>query len=100
MPKIYEYFGLVFLFYANDHRPVHIHVKNGGFENKIEFVYQNGKLINILVKPVAGKKQLPESMIKDAKKLAKIKQADIMHKWFEFFAKKKTPKCEKITKKL
>jgi hypothetical protein len=25
MPKIYEYFGIVFFFYANDHEPVHVH---------------------------------------------------------------------------
>ena len=29
MPKIYEYFELVFLFYSNDPLPVHVHVKSG-----------------------------------------------------------------------
>ncbi len=27
MPKIYEYFGLVILFYSNEHEPVHVHCK-------------------------------------------------------------------------
>jgi len=27
MPKLYEYFGLVVLFYSNEHDPVHVHGK-------------------------------------------------------------------------
>jgi hypothetical protein len=27
MPKLYEYFGLIVLFYANEHEPVHVHAK-------------------------------------------------------------------------
>ncbi|MGM9778134.1 MAG: DUF4160 domain-containing protein, partial [Prevotella sp.] len=26
MPKIFEYFGLIFLFYSNEHEPIHVHV--------------------------------------------------------------------------
>ena len=25
MPKLYEYFGLIIMFYANEHEPVHVH---------------------------------------------------------------------------
>lgn len=25
MPKIFEYFGFIFLFYSNEHDPVHVH---------------------------------------------------------------------------
>jgi antitoxin component YwqK of YwqJK toxin-antitoxin module len=49
MPKIYEYFGLIFLFYSNDHLPVHVHVKNGDFESKFEFIYEDGKLADIKI---------------------------------------------------
>ena len=28
MPKIYEYFGLIFYFYSNEHEPIHVHVKH------------------------------------------------------------------------
>jgi len=27
MPKLYEYFGLVFLFYSKEHEPIHVHGK-------------------------------------------------------------------------
>jgi hypothetical protein len=36
MPKIYEYFGLIFLFYANDHEPIHVHVQYAEFESKVK----------------------------------------------------------------
>ncbi len=28
MPKLYEYFGLIIMFYANEHEPVHVHGKS------------------------------------------------------------------------
>jgi CMP-N-acetylneuraminic acid synthetase len=27
MPKLYEYFGLIVMFYANEHEPIHVHGK-------------------------------------------------------------------------
>ena len=27
MPKLYEYFGLIFLFYSQEHDPIHVHGK-------------------------------------------------------------------------
>ncbi|MBR3578817.1 MAG: DUF4160 domain-containing protein [Bacteroidales bacterium] len=29
MPKIFEYFGLIFYFYSNEHEPIHVHVQHG-----------------------------------------------------------------------
>ena len=100
MPKIYEYFGLVFFFNANDHNPIHIHVSHGEYQSKIEFIYSNGILKDILVKKVSGYKPVPAKTIKDALSVAKIKSDDIANKWFGFYAKNITPKCVKITKKL
>jgi len=48
MPKIYEYFGLIFLFYSNDHLPVHVHVKSDDNENKYILEYEDGKLVDIV----------------------------------------------------
>jgi len=36
MPKLYEYLGLIFFFYSNEHLPIHVHVSFAEFENKIE----------------------------------------------------------------
>ena len=32
MPKIYEYFGFIFLFYSNEHEPIHVHANKDGHE--------------------------------------------------------------------
>ena len=32
MPEIFEYFGLIFYFYSNEHDPIHVHVKKGDKE--------------------------------------------------------------------
>jgi hypothetical protein len=44
MPKIYEYVGLIFFFYANEHLPIHAHVSFGEYESKFELEYENGIL--------------------------------------------------------
>jgi hypothetical protein len=41
MPKVYEYLGLIFFFYANEHLPIHVHVSLAEFESKIELTYEN-----------------------------------------------------------
>ena len=47
MPTIFIFFGFRFMFYSNDHQPVHVHVIKDGCEakynvNPIEQVYNHG----------------------------------------------------------
>lgn len=35
MPKIYDYLGIVFLFYSNEHEPLHVHVRCEEIKKKI-----------------------------------------------------------------
>lgn len=101
MPKIYEYFGLIFFFYSKDHIPIHVHVSYGEYESKLELVYKNGILTGILIKKVKGKKPLPPKLLADAEKFAKVKEKGITKKWLEFFGKNQnSPKFERITKKV
>lgn len=100
MPKIYEYFGLVFLFYANDHTPVHVHAVYGDFANKLEFVYKNGILVGLNVKRATGYKPLPTTQLKYARQFAIKKHSQIRNKWTEFFVLHKKPSFERITQKL
>lgn len=55
MPKLYEYFGLVILFYSNDHEPVHVHGKYQEMETKAEFMIDEGQIIEIRYVNVKGK---------------------------------------------
>ncbi len=52
MPKLYEYMGIVVLFYSNDHRPIHVHGKYQGTESKAELLYENGEFMRVDIKPV------------------------------------------------
>ena len=47
MPKLYEYFGLVVLFYSNEHEPIHVHGKYKGRESKAEIILVNGAVASI-----------------------------------------------------
>jgi len=42
MPKLYEYWGLVVLFYSNEHEPVHVHGLAQGREARAEIIVLDG----------------------------------------------------------
>jgi hypothetical protein len=50
MPKIFEYFGFIFLFYSNEHDPIHVHVIKNGCEVVFELLIQEGKLVELNVR--------------------------------------------------
>lgn len=51
MPKIFEYLGFIFFFYSNDHEPIHVHVKKGDKEVKVEmFFNNNGDLESVSIR--------------------------------------------------
>ena len=54
MPKLYEYYGLVILFYANEHEPVYVHAKSQGREARAEFVIVDGRIQRVRFEPSAG----------------------------------------------
>ena len=40
MPKLYEYYGLIILFYSNEHGPIHVHGKYQGKDAQVgNYVY-------------------------------------------------------------
>ena len=47
MHKIFEYFGLIFYFYSNEHEPIHVHVTLGDCETIFELIMTNGELAEI-----------------------------------------------------
>ena len=98
MPKIYEYLGLIFFFYANEHLPVHVHVSVAEFESKFELQFENGKLKEVGFKSVKGKKPLDPKDEKDAVRFIKKYHAGIVEKWKQFFVENKKVKCEVINK--
>ena len=97
MPKLYEYFGLLILFYSNEHEPIHVHgVDADGRELKAEIIVENGKVKKIRYVPVGHVPPLSGARLKDFK----VRAEDIVRKWIDFFVFKKQVKMERITKRV
>jgi len=58
MPKLYEYLGLVILFYSKEHEPIHVHGKYQGRESKAEIIFENGEFVEVRIVNVKGKEPL------------------------------------------
>jgi hypothetical protein len=100
LPKLYEYFGLIFLFYSNEHDPIHIHGRYQGRESKAEIIYENGKFKEIIIKNVRGKRPLDAANLKKFKRVVEVYREDIVRKWVDFFIYNIEISSETITKKL
>jgi hypothetical protein len=100
MPKLYEYFGLIILFYSNEHEPIHVHGKYQGRENKAELLFEEGKFVGIKVSSVKGKEPLDQKTLKKFKKIVEIYHDDIVEKWVDFFVYNKKVEPEKLTQKI
>ena len=77
MPTIFILFGFRFLFYANDHEPIHVHVVKGNIRakfllNPVEMVENHG---------------LKPSEIKMAESVIEENKEGIAEHWNKFFNK-------------
>jgi len=100
MPKLYEYFGLIFLFYSQENEPIHVHGKYQDKKNKAEIIFENGKFKEIIIKDVLGKAPLDTQNLKKFKKVIELYRDDIVRKWIDFFVYNIEFPSEKITKKI
>lgn len=78
MPTIFIIFGFRFLFYSNDHKPIHVHIIKDGHEAKyniepLELVYNYGFKKNEI--------SLIESLIEENHDV-------IISRWNEYFGNK------------
>ncbi|MBU0600650.1 DUF4160 domain-containing protein [bacterium] len=100
MPKIYVYFGIVILFYSNEHEPVHVHGKYQGKESKAEIMIDNGKVVKIVIKSVKGREPLPPKILKDFEDFVNVYTDKIVQKWIDYFVLHKEVLCESIEKRV
>ena len=99
MPKLYEYFGLVVFFYANEHEPIHVHGEFQGGHARAEIILQNGKVRKIVFSNLGGRPALAPAKNKDFRLLVKARADDIVQRWVDFFVLKKHISPEIITHK-
>lgn len=75
MPTIFKLFGFIFMFYSNDHEPIHVHVVKGNQRAKfrispVELVENNG---------------LTKSELKMVEAIIEENQEIIAEHWNKFF---------------
>jgi hypothetical protein len=100
MPKLYEYFGLIVLFYSNEHEPIHVHGKYQGTETKAEILIDNGEIAEIRYSPVRGKRPLNDKKFADFKIVVRHFAKEIVQTWINYFVLHKPVATKKITKKM
>jgi len=88
MPEIYEYFGLIFYFFSNEHDPIHVHAKKGDKETIFDLLIYNDVLTEIQVRKRRGKEMLSASDEKKAKDFIFFYADDIVKKWMQSFVLK------------
>lgn len=75
MPIIFKFFGFAFLFYSNDHEPIHVHVVKG--QQKAKFSIFPVQLIE--------NKGLSKSELKLVEAIIEENQEIIAEHWNKFF---------------
>jgi hypothetical protein len=100
MPKLFEYFGLIVLFYSNEHDPIHVHGLYRGMESRAELILQDGKVVNIRYSHVKGRKPLGPRQLRDFRRIVERFQDDIVCKWIEFFVLHKRVESKVIARRL
>ncbi len=75
MPTLFVIFGLRFFFYADEHKPIHIHVENGDGRAKINVQPMIRLVYNKGIKPHDIKKSI---------EIVEIYKDEIIAKWHEF----------------
>lgn len=100
MPKLYEYFGLIVMFYSNEHEPVHVHGKFQGRESRAEIILINGAVTAIHYENVAGRAPLDLNEMRFFQELVSVKADEIVSKWIDFFVLHKSITPERISRRL
>ena len=85
MPKIFEYLGIIIFFYSNEHEPIHVHARKGGYESKAEFIIHNGEIVEIKIKENKGFKPLTGSDLNNFKDFLSKYAEKIIEKWVNYF---------------
>ena len=100
MPKLYEYFGLIVMFYSNEHEPVHVHGKFQGRESRAEIILINGLVQEIRYTSVTGRVPLDTNELRFFQEIVSVKADEIVSKWIDFFVLHKSIASERITRRL
>jgi len=99
MPTIYEYKGLIFKFFSDEHYPISIHVTKGKYGNIYELVLVNNQFVELNKYRKKGAEYLPYRYSKRAEEMIRANYQDIVNKWIDYFVRNIFIKPVKIIKK-
>ena len=99
MPKLYEYLGLVVMFYANEHMPVHVHGVFQDRESRAELVIVDGRVVAVRCASVRGRRPLNRARLADFRRIVEGRADDIVRKWVDFFVLHKQVEPETIARR-
>lgn len=100
MPKLFEYFGLVILFYSNEHEPIHVHGKYENTESRAEIIIEDGRVVEIRYGSVRGRKPLNQRYLSDFKDIVELYSEEIIQKWIDYFILHRQVEAKKITHRI
>ena len=100
MPKLYEYFGLIIMFYANEHHPIHVHGKAQGREARAEITIVGGVVSGIEFREVTGRPFLEPQEMRYFEEVVRARAKDIVSKWIDFFVLHKSVRPVTINRRL
>ena len=100
MPKLYEYFGLIILFYSNEHEPIHVHGKYQETESKAELIIEDGQIVDIRYSSVKGRRPLSPRQMDDFKAVVEEFSEEIVQKWIDYFVLHKPVPSETINRRI
>ncbi len=100
MPKLFEYLGIILYFWSKEHEPIHVHGDYQGNESKAELHIENGKITEIIIKKVKGRRPLDQAELKNFETIVNYKADEIIQKWIDYFVLHKKVTCEKITRRV
>lgn len=101
MPKRHEYFGLIVMFYSNEHEPVHVHGKFQGRESRAEILVINGEVIEIRYSDMSGRQPAPILFeMRYFEEVVSSRADEIVAKWIDYFVLNKSIAPERITRRL
>jgi hypothetical protein len=100
MPKLYEYYGIIVLFYSNEHEPIHVHGKCQNRESKAEIILENGKVVKVNYSSVKGRKPLSKPEMRNFQTLTEHYAEEIVQKWIDYFILHKAIEPQKITQRI
>ena len=73
-----------------------MHAKYQGFESKADFTIIDGKVVDIKIVDVKGRRPLPPKQLKDFEEFVKVFGDEIVKRWVDYFVLHKQVNCVRI----